>query len=366
MLDPGDAYEPYAWADVERAPLEVAIAGGELPEGVYRPHTAVPDRRVRARRRRTERTSRRSSRCSDRPVEHVQFDGNDVAQARALGAAHGENWHAVIVGDDVATQLVTDYLARTVKELRKRAREERKLARDAAGLSEQAIWRDAVNGHAAVAGTGNGAAVDPEEARRAEREAERQAREAGNTVQPRARPGDLHDPVAGARRRARAEAARLGRDRRRARRCRDARRALRVPRLGHRDHAEERQDEVRLPREAGGRPASQRLPPGASKPGEIAGRQLALLAMATYADQNAVAASSRSWHHVKASGPWAADVDELLDKLVADNLPDRALSLLAPVLEARKAEQAGTRPPPARRARRPSHDWTASRSGSAS
>ena len=61
--------------------------------------------------------------------------------------------------------------------------------------------------------------------------------------------------------------------------------------------------------------------------------------MATYADQNAVAMSSRSWHHVKASGPWAADVDELLDKLVADNLPDSALSLLAPVLEARKAEQ---------------------------
>ena len=78
---------------------------------------------------------------------------------------------------------------------------------------------------------------------------------------------------------------------------------------------------------------------GATKPGEIAGRQLALLAMATYADQNAVAVSSRSWHHIKASGPWAAEADELLDKLVADNLPDGALALLAPVLEKRKAEQ---------------------------
>ena len=47
-----------------------------------------------------------------RPIEHVQFDGNDVAQARALGAAHGENWQAIIVGDDVAAQLVADYLAR--------------------------------------------------------------------------------------------------------------------------------------------------------------------------------------------------------------------------------------------------------------
>ena len=78
---------------------------------------------------------------------------------------------------------------------------------------------------------------------------------------------------------------------------------------------------------------------GASKPGEIAGRQLALLAMATYADQNAVAASIRSWHQPKASGPWAIDVDELIDKLVADNLSDNGLALLTPVLEKRTAEQ---------------------------
>ena len=81
---------------------------------------------------------------------------------------------------------------------------------------------------------------------------------------------------------------------------------------------------------------------GATKPGEIAGRQLALLAMATYADQNAVAVSSRSWHHVKASGPWAVEADELLDKLVADNLPDGALALLAPVLEQPQGRAAGT------------------------
>ena len=61
--------------------------------------------------------------------------------------------------------------------------------------------------------------------------------------------------------------------------------------------------------------------------------------MATYADQNAVAVSSCSWHHIQASGPWAIDADELLDKLVADNLPDGALALIAPVLEGRKAEQ---------------------------
>jgi hypothetical protein len=77
----------------------------------------------------------------------------------------------------------------------------------------------------------------------------------------------------------------------------------------------------------------------AAKPGEIAGRQLVLLAMATYADQNAVAMSSRSWHEVKASGPWAAEVGELIDKLVRDNLPDGALALIKPVLEQRQHER---------------------------
>jgi hypothetical protein len=77
----------------------------------------------------------------------------------------------------------------------------------------------------------------------------------------------------------------------------------------------------------------------AAKPGEIAGRQLALLAMASYADQDAVAVSTRSWRQVKVSGPWAGELDELLDELVRDTLPDGALVLLAPVLDRRAREQ---------------------------
>ena len=177
VLDPGDAYEPYAWADVERAPLEVALAAGDLPEGVYRPHTAYPIEAF-ALGEGASKDLAAIERMLGRPVEHVQFDGSDVAQARALGAAHGENWHAIIVGTDVAAQLVGDYLARSVKELRKRAREERKLAAQTARLRRTARPAvDAADGSTGVAGSGHGATVDPEEARRAEREAERQARE---------------------------------------------------------------------------------------------------------------------------------------------------------------------------------------------
>jgi hypothetical protein len=53
-----------------------------------------------------------------------------------------------------------------------------------------------------------------------------------------------------------------------------------------------------------------------------------LIAIAVYADEQAVAASSRSWHQVVCQGPWAEETGGLLDGLVADKLPDYAVSLL--------------------------------------
>lgn len=272
-----------------------------------------------------------------RPIEHVQFDGNDVAQARALGAAHGENWHAIIAGDDVAAQLVTDYLARSVKELRRRAREERKRERDADDVRPAAT--DATDQANAVAGSETNTHVDAEEARRAEREAERRAREDATrfnlelgravfTTLSRVRVDEhvlkllASVEIAG-------ELADV------------AMRGARYGFPGWVTETTQKNGQAKygyVEKSDAGQRASDYLR-GAIKPGEIAGRQLTLLAMATYADQNAVAASSRSWHQPKASGPWAFDVDELLDKLVADNLSDSGLALLAPVLEKRKPEQ---------------------------
>jgi hypothetical protein len=338
VLDPGDAYEPYAWADVERAPLEVALAGGDLPEAVFRPHTAYPIEAF-ALGEGARKDLAAIERMLGRPVGHVQFDGSDVAQARALGAAHGENWHTVIVGHDVAAQLVADYLARSVKELRKRVREERKLARDNQALANGSSGGAAADDSAGVAGTGNGAAIDPEEARRAEREAERQAREdatrfnleLGRAVFTSLSRVRVDEPVL----KLLASVEIVGE-------LADV--AMRGARYGFPGWVTETTQKngntkySYLEKPQAERHASDYLS-GATKPGEIAGRQLALLAMATYADQNAVAMSSRSWHHIKASGPWAIEADELLDKLVADNLPDGALAPLKPVLERRKAER---------------------------
>ena len=50
-----------------------------------------------------------------RPLGEIRFDANDLEQARALGAAHGEGWQSIIVGDDVADQLAADHLARAAQ-----------------------------------------------------------------------------------------------------------------------------------------------------------------------------------------------------------------------------------------------------------
>src|SRR5450755_2674554 len=60
--------ERYTWADLERAPLEVAAAGDELPDGVYRTPCPISARRVRAVRADTEgsRGARAAARASAR------------------------------------------------------------------------------------------------------------------------------------------------------------------------------------------------------------------------------------------------------------------------------------------------------------
>ena len=75
---------------------------------------------------------------------------------------------------------------------------------------------------------------------------------------------------------------------------------------------------------------------GARNAAEIAGRQLALLAMAVYADEDAVAMSSRSYHYLTPRGPWAHEFGELLDELARDQLPERILTVLEPTLKERK------------------------------
>ena len=170
VLEPDDSYEAYSWADLERAPLDVAISGGPLPEGVYRAHSPYPFTAFTLSDG-AKKDLAAIQRILGRPLSEIRFDATDLEQARALGAAHGEGWQSIIVGTDIADQLAGDHLARTLKELRRRER----AARDARATENDD------SGSAIREGDGceddASAARDAEEARRAEREAERQARE---------------------------------------------------------------------------------------------------------------------------------------------------------------------------------------------
>ena len=135
VLESQDPWEEYSWADLERGPLEVALAANELPDGVYRTHSpyringfALSDP--------AKRDLEALERMLGRPVETVRFDAGDVEQARSLGAVPGDGSHEMIVGADVAAQLVGDQIARAVKEQRQREGEERREAQSSETLSQ--------------------------------------------------------------------------------------------------------------------------------------------------------------------------------------------------------------------------------------
>jgi hypothetical protein len=75
---------------------------------------------------------------------------------------------------------------------------------------------------------------------------------------------------------------------------------------------------------------------GAKTAGELAGRTLALLVMAGYAQEGAVAQSARAFHGVAVHSalPWAGEVPELIDELAAEKLP---AALMDPILSERRA-----------------------------
>lgn len=360
VLEPHDTYESYTWADLDRAPLEVALAANELPDGMYRPHTPYSLGVFRLSDR-AKSDLEALDRMLGRRVEAVRFDASDVEQARALGAARGDGWQAVIVGAEIAAQLVADQLARTVKEQRQRQREERRIAQS----NDQRSPSQPVDGSASSADTAGNEQESSEEARREQRDAERQARERATQLNL-----ELGRAVYTTLSRVRVDEAVLkvlasvdvvGK-------LSDI--AMRGARYGLPGWVTEftqrngKTKYVYLERAEAEQRAGEYLV-GAAKAGEIAGRQLALLVMAVYADQDAVAASNRSWQHVNVSGPWAAEFDTLLDGIVRETLPDsawRSLNRFWP--SAASGRRVG--PPSVPRARKRPPGWRGSRIGSPS
>ena len=330
VLKPTDEYEPYTWGDLEQQPLEVAtLAGDELPDGVYRAYASYPiDAFTLSEGAQKDLVALEE--LIGGSLREVRFSHEDVEQARQLGAAHGEHHRVVIVGEDVVNQLAGDYVARCLKVQRANDRRERQ-----AGGQQRSGDSEARGAEADAR-----AEREAQEARRGEREAEREARERATVFN-----GDLGRAVY-------ASLSRVKVDERTLKILASvnvtgelgdlAMRGARYCLPGWVRESTQRNGKTKYvyidQRAEAERKASEYLA-GATKAGDIAGRQIALIAMAVYADQQAVAASNRSYHHVTWLGPWGIEVNGLLDELVVEKLPEALVAVLAPVLEKRKAHR---------------------------
>ncbi len=84
---------------------------------------------------------------------------------------------------------------------------------------------------------------------------------------------------------------------------------------------------------------------GARTTPEIAGRTLALIAMARHADEKAVAQSQRSFFDMRFAGymrglPWAEEVADVLDEIVIEKLPEPAAEPIRVARDERAAQRA--------------------------
>ena len=76
----------------------------------------------------------------------------------------------------------------------------------------------------------------------------------------------------------------------------------------------------------------------AEGPGDIAGRSLTLLALASLADENAIACSRRSLYRLSFKGPWARQAERDLHAIVRERIKEGQLPALDEILGERLAE----------------------------
>jgi hypothetical protein len=261
----------------------------------------------------------------------LRFDRDAIEQARKLNAAYASEhgWVTLIVGQDVADTIVADQVDTALKAARADAKRARDTARHAAGNA----------GDDGADNTGAAAEAMDEEAQKEQARAERAAAAAE-----RERCAAFNDELGVA---IVTSLSRVKVDDRTVKILTAVnvageldRIAMRGARYGFpgwvsveetKRGTKRRYIEQRSDAEA---KAIEYLE-GAKTAGELAGRTLALLVMAVYAQEAAVAQSARAFHSVAVHSalPWAGEVPELIDELAAEKLP---AALMDPILSERR------------------------------
>jgi ParB/RepB/Spo0J family partition protein len=340
VLDRGDVYDadPYTWRDVTTDALSVVTSGlhaetVEAPPGVFVSSQSYPltaftlDDKHQA-------AAVKLAELRGRSVDELQlrFDRDAIDQARKLKAAHTteHGWVTLIVGQDVADTIAADHVTAALK----RARADAKRMRDSAGTAASSTGGAGATG--AAGPVDEDAKRELARAERAEAAAERERCALFNE--------QLGVAIVNSVSRVKVDertvkiltainvASELDRIAMRGARygfpgwvtIEKTKRGTKRRYLEQRHEAQAKAVEYLA---------------GAKTAGELAGRTIALLMMAVYAQENAVANSNRAFHTVTVEKalPWADQVAELIDDLAGEKLP---AALMDPVLSTRRAAHA--------------------------
>lgn len=336
VLDTDEYSEPYTWQEVAESALNVALSNCEvLPAGLFLSSRSYPLDTFELGEK-AKKDLAAYERLVGRAIVTMRFLSEHIEQARLLGAAHPNGYGTLIVGEDVATRLAEDYIAEVLKEARAQVRRQREAEkeRQAAGGSNA----NNTDGDAEES-QGSGGGESAEQDARVQREAERKEREAAIRynldlgvlafkhlskikVDERVLRILASVDVGGSLREIASRGARL---------C--------LP--GWVTQTRQKNGKTKTTYmetyEAETRAAG--FLKGAESAGDIAGRTLTLIALASLANEgDAVSQSRRSYHTLAFRGPWAGHAERDLDAIVRERIKEGQLPALDAILAKRIAE----------------------------
>lgn len=324
------------WSEVAEDALGVAVSCmEELPAGIYRSGRRYPLERFTLSEKATKDLAA-LQKLIDAPDATVAvfFDGELVEQARALGAVHPvSDWTSLIVGQEVADQLAADAIAQKLKLARAEQRREREEERASAAKSDSP--RSGKNASDSSQSPEEREQREKAEAK-AERERQRQERDEATSFNEAL--GLLcfkHLPKLRVEERVLRILAsvRLAGDLRSI--------ASRGARLSFPGWIEQSTKGRRGSVYLEDTPAEQKAAGflgAAESAGEIAGRALTLIALASLVDQHAVAQSRRSFYSLSFYGPFARQAKRDLNAIVRERIKAGQLPKLDTILADRLAE----------------------------
>ncbi|WP_196189465.1 ParB/RepB/Spo0J family partition protein [Conexibacter sp. W3-3-2] len=329
--------EPWRWEDAVEHPLDVLLSLPSLPAGVYDANGQCPLEQLDLSPKAIKGLDRIEALTGSRPAG-LTFTRASFQTAAALNATLGEDYRGLILGADVAAQLAADAIADHVKDLK--AQRQR-----TAELAQQAATDAASETPSPAQGEPDPAAAEAERKAQAAAEREQQAAERETACAFNDRLGRaMVDKLS--RVKLDVDALRVVTTIDLAADLGDL--ALRGARYGFPGWVTEETTKggklkrTYLPNSSEAAARARDYLKGANTPGEHAGRCIALVVMAWFADERAVAQSNRSFKTVRPSGtPWAAEIPEILERYAETALPgDERLQQLIAERTRQRAEAA--------------------------